>query len=141
MSEQLQEHAIWNWRDPFGDESGRICAYCRDSLHGIELTTLSTCEDPGAANRLVLSGGEWFHDFCLSGMAVLEMQERKPKPQWEPEPKQVSTWLYGTVLAGSILGLPLLAFGAFGFVWNLPVLSIIAGFGFVAALAWADGLD
>jgi hypothetical protein len=56
----------------------------------------------------------------------------------EPEAKPVPTWLHGTALIGCILGLLLLPFG---FVWTLPVLTVVAGFGFVVGLAVLDHLD
>jgi hypothetical protein len=44
----------------------------------------------------------------------------------------------GTALIGCIAGLAVLPIG---FVWNLPLLTVVAGFGFVLGLAWLDGVD
>jgi hypothetical protein len=29
----------------------------------------------------------------------------------------------------------------FGFVWNLPLLAVVLGIGFIVGLAWIDHLD
>lgn len=136
MSEQGQEGAAWNRVEYFGAQHGfrgQLCEWCQDRP-----------ELPWAgAEPLILTGGEWLHPDCAESMARgrasearLAKWEREAKP--EPAPRPVPAWLHSTVLVGCILGLGLLPFG---FIWTLPVLTVLAGFSFVLGLAVLDHLD
>jgi hypothetical protein len=83
---------------------------------------------------MILVGGLWVHsEGCAEHMAeaVTPAPEREP----EPEPRPVPDWVYVVGLPVCILGLAVLPFG---FVWTLPVLTVVAGFAFVLGLAWLD---